>query len=129
MKNMDELSVEEILGSIRDVINNHSKPSKKNNTDEDILELTEVNYAYEGEGRLISDTISDSATQTMKDFVARASKIDHKIKKKDLKNCTLEDLVINIVRSEISLWLENNLESIVRATVEKEIRKLTPRDD
>lgn len=41
---------------------------------------------------------------------------------------TLEDLVVESLKPELSEWLNKNLPTLVQSLVEKEIRKLTPRD-
>lgn len=41
---------------------------------------------------------------------------------------TLEDLVVESLKPELSEWLNKNLPTLVQTLVEKEIRKLIPRD-
>lgn len=41
---------------------------------------------------------------------------------------TLEDLVVESLKPELSEWLNKNLPTLVQSLVEKEIRKLIPRD-
>lgn len=131
MKNKEELSVEEILTSIREVINNHhsSKISKKMNLDEDILELTEVRDTKAENDNITSSR--HSRMQSLNDFVSRvSSNIDHRnTKSKDIRNSSLEELVVDIIKPEISSWLTDNLPNIVRQIVQKEIENLTKRKD
>jgi len=41
---------------------------------------------------------------------------------------TLEDVVMEMIKPMLKEWLDNNLEAIVRDIVEKEIKKIIPRD-
>lgn len=132
MKHKEELSVEEILTSIRGVINNHSlKTSKSDRSDDDILELTEVSEVKaENDNASLSIGVKDEVMQRINDFVSRVSSIDHKnVKSKDSHNSSLEELVIRLIKPEISSWLEDNLPNIVRQIVQQEIDKLTTRKD
>ncbi len=127
----EDMSIEEILSSIRGVINSHStkkvipKRSSDPNTDEDdILELTET-YDLEDsseEKNLLSEGMFDETSEIIKSFSAKVNSDDSDQRKKS--SGALEDLVIDILRPEISSWLNNNLPAIVRQIVEKEIKRL-----
>lgn len=127
----EDMSIEEILSSIRGVINSHStkkvipKRSSDPNTDEDdILELTET-YDLEDsseEKNLLSEGMFDETSEIIKSFSAKVNSDDFDQRKKS--SGALEDLVIDILRPEISSWLNNNLPAIVRQIVEKEIKRL-----
>lgn len=113
----EELSVEEILTSIRGVINGHSiKPSRTREKEEDILELTDNEI-------LISDEVAEEAKESLKHLT---SKIDDNNKDKIFNS--IEELVINIIKPEIKSWLNANLSGIVRQIVEKEVKRLTSKD-
>ena len=125
-----ELSVEEILNSIRGVINNHSTKASKKESNEDILELTEVDYNdddQEYDETLISKNVAEEATETLRDFAEHASKLNPEMLKSSADK-TIEALVIEMLKPEIKKWLNTNLPSIVRQLVEKEIRLLTPKE-
>lgn len=131
MKNKEDLSVEEILTSIREVINNHhsGRLSKKQNIDDDILELTEVSDVKAENDNITSNRAAHNTMDSLNDFVSRvSSNIEHKnTKTADIRNASLEELVVNIIKPEISSWLRNNLPNIVSQMVQKEIAKLTER--
>lgn len=115
-KTQEELSVEEILASIRGVINGHSTKSVIYKGDEeDILELTDDEI-------LISDEVADDAKESLKNF---AGKVAKNYNRKDKAYSGVEELVINIIKPEIKLWLNANLPGIVRQIVEKEVQRLT----
>jgi uncharacterized protein len=42
---------------------------------------------------------------------------------------TVEEIVIELLRPEITKWLDGNLPNIVKSVVEKEIRKIIPKDE
>jgi uncharacterized protein len=42
---------------------------------------------------------------------------------------TVEEIVIELLRPEITKWLDSNLPNIVKSVVEKEIRKIIPKDE
>lgn len=42
---------------------------------------------------------------------------------------TVEELIVEAIRPQLSEWLDAHLPSIVKAIVEKEVQKLIPRDD
>jgi len=131
MKERD-LSVEEILSSIRGVINNHSvKFAKKPDVTEDILELTEeriVGHADRAsEPHKTPDAPSqaryDARSEALRDFADRASNIDSKSTNGN-GNKSIEEFVLDILRPEISKWLKSNLPELVKQLVEKEIKRL-----
>ena len=117
-KTNEELSVEEILRSIRKVINGHStKSSHDEDHDEDILELTEDEV-------LVSDRVAEEAKDSLKDFAAKAQGS----KKSNIYH-TIDDLMIDTVKQEIKTWMNANLPTIVKQIVEKEIKRLIPKDN
>lgn len=114
----EELSVEEILRSIRKVINGHStKSSHDEDNDEDILELTEDEI-------LVSDPVAEEAKDSIKDFAEKAQGV----KKGNIYH-TIDDLMIDTVKQEIKSWMNANLPTIVKQIVEKEIKRLIPKDN
>ncbi|MBN8828266.1 MAG: DUF2497 domain-containing protein [Sphingobacteriia bacterium] len=42
---------------------------------------------------------------------------------------TVEDLVVESLKPQLSIWLEKNLSALVKEIVEKEVRRLIPNDD
>ncbi len=116
-KTQEELSVEEILASIRGVINGHStKFSRNKEHEEDILELTDNEI-------LLSDEVAEEAKESLRNF---ANKVEESTKYKAYNG--VEELVISILKPEIKSWLNANLPSIVRQIVEKEVQRLTSKD-
>jgi cell pole-organizing protein PopZ len=137
------MSVEEIIRSIRGVIDNHNDGKKTTENiaaREDVLELTEIlgntkvdsdimsdlSSKQESKERLISDSSARDTTDVLKQFATTAKRVvqDH-----ERKSHTVEELVINMMRPQLKKWLDENLPKLVRELVEKEIRRLIPDDD
>ncbi|WP_341757039.1 MULTISPECIES: DUF2497 domain-containing protein [unclassified Candidatus Tisiphia] len=144
-KNQD-MSVEEILKSIKGMIDNCGGTASQSN-DDDILELTNIvgdrvswhekdkleednGHGQLAEELLQASLISDkSATETAKIF-QHFSKTAREINANasNSKGKTLEELIIAMIRPQLSQWLDKNLPLLVKQLVEKEIQKLLPND-
>ena len=130
-KNQD-MSVEEILRSIKGVIDSRANTI---GTDEDILELTNVVVDQElGAGvsnnvfrpSLVSEESAAEATNMFQQLIKTIKEpINDNIK---LKVTELEDLAVEIMRPQLSRWLNENLPLLVKQLVEEEIKKLVPND-
>lgn len=131
-KKTPEMSVEEILKSIRGIINNH----KKENKEEEILELTEVinekkipaseAFSIE-EDYLISEKSAIEASNSFKNLTEKAKIASKEVKKE--KNLTIEELVIAMIKPLLKEWLDTNLPSLVKNIIEKEIKRLIPDEE
>ena len=125
-----DLSVEEILDSIRGVINNQSAKTNKQESDADILVFTDLQYSgdevYDTED-LVSQGVVEEAAEALRNFAQQAGKMSPETPKSRVGR-TVEELMVEMLRPEISRWLNANLPSIVHQLVEKEIRRLTPKE-
>ncbi|XVN42727.1 MAG: DUF2497 domain-containing protein [Candidatus Rickettsia vulgarisii] len=134
-----EMSVEEILKSVKQVINNCDD-------NDDILELKDIfvepeikeKVALENKigdnlsreenvkilsGSLISDKSVTETTNVLQNF---SEVVKGEISKNTTKIKTIEDLVVEIIKPQLSGWLDKNLPELVKELVEKEIQKLMP---
>ena len=131
----NDLSVEEILKSIKAIVN---KEFDKTNTssEEDVLELTtEVSNQSSTISQqpiqnksLISEDKASKTRELLKEFADKALDAS-KEQQFDSDHCpqmTVEELVVDLVKPRLSSWLEDNLERIVRNVVSQEIQKLVP---
>ena len=76
---------------------------------------------------LITQNVAEASAHALKNLVDSIPK--PKIDSPMLRSgSTLEDLVVESLRPELSQWLNTNLPVLVQSLVEKEIRKLIPRD-
>lgn len=120
-KNQD-MSVEDILKSIKGVINERKNPIYENDSeDEDILELTEI-VNQDEEEKLISTKSAEAVGDIFKNFTdtIKDKKLDNNISSKN----ALEELVIEMLKPELKAWLDKNLPVLVKELVEIEIKKL-----
>jgi cell pole-organizing protein PopZ len=139
-KRHHDMSIEEILKSIKGVIDNHDGVLKNN--EDDILELTDIiedNSDINDSGKttkevqnnrleasMLSEETALKTSEILKHF-SKAAKTMHASYPNN-KTDTLEEIVIKMLRPEISKWLEANLPLLVKQLVEKEIQKLKPHD-
>ncbi|MCZ6902281.1 MAG: PopZ family protein [Rickettsia endosymbiont of Ixodes persulcatus] len=120
-KNQD-MSIEDILKSIKGVINERKNPIHENDSeDEDILELTEI-VNQDEEEKLISTKSAEAIGNIFKNFTdtIKDKKRDNNIPSKN----ALEELVVEMLKPELKLWLDKNLPLLVKELVEIEIKKL-----
>lgn len=116
-KKNHDMSIEDILKSIKGVISEHKN---LNSQDEDILELTEI--MDQDEEELISNKSAEKVKDIFKDFTStvKDKNLDTSISSKN----ALEELIIEMIKPELKLWLDKNLPSIVKEIVENELKKL-----
>ncbi|BFD46573.1 MAG: PopZ family protein [Rickettsia endosymbiont of Sergentomyia squamirostris] len=109
--------------------------------DDEILELTNIvedeanklenNRHSELEGELlqtslVSDKSAAETTKIFQHFSKTAQEISANASNPTVK--TLEDIIIEMLRPQLSQWLNTNLPLLVKQLVEKEIQKLIPND-
>lgn len=116
-KKSQDMSIEEILKSVKGVINERKNLS---NDDEDILELTEI--IDQDEEELISTKSAEKVNDILKKFTStiKDQNLDNNVSSKS----ALEELVIEMLKPELKTWLDTNLPLLVKALVESEIKKL-----
>ncbi len=129
------MSVEEIIKSIRGIIDDHNNTNKL--SADDVLELTEVidtqkeeitpsSIEINTQDKLISENSARDTTNTFKQF-AKTAKVAVQENKRP-KVTTIEELVVEMMRPQLKKWLDENLPKLVQELVEKEIRRLIPDD-
>ncbi|HJD54269.1 MAG TPA: PopZ family protein [Rickettsia endosymbiont of Proechinophthirus fluctus] len=120
-KNQD-MSIEDILKSIKGVINARKNPIHENDSEEeDVLELTEI-VNQDEEEKLISTKSAEEVGDIFKNFTdtIKDKKLDNNISSKN----ALEELVVEMLKPELKAWLDKNLPILVKELVEIEIKKL-----
>lgn len=76
---------------------------------------------------LLSSNAAEASAHALKNLVNSIPK--PKVESMLMRSgSTLEDLVVESLKPELSEWLNKNLPTLVQTLVEKEIRKLIPRD-
>lgn len=128
-----EMSVEEILKSIRGIINEH----KNDGDEEEVLELTDIiseekqsptmPLSKNEEDFLINERIAAETASSFKNFAEKAKFATYETRKE--KNLTIEELVAVMIKPLLKEWLNTNLPILVKNLVEKEIKRLIPDDE
>jgi cell pole-organizing protein PopZ len=80
----------------------------------------------------VGNYIADSVAEESKALFKSIADSSYKELKRNLgfrHGSTLEDLVIELLKPELSEWLNKNLPTIVKEAVEREIKKLVPQGD
>ncbi|MDB2414976.1 DUF2497 domain-containing protein [Rickettsiales bacterium] len=103
--------------------------------DDDTLEGSAADSAPETEGekkarmdRLLTEKTETESSSSLKDFMNKIPKV-HLDSPGLRSGNSLEDLVIEALRPMLAEWLNENLATIVKQLVEREIRHLVPQDD
>lgn len=76
---------------------------------------------------LVSDVSAKASKEALKNLIKATTKPSTGLKFRS--GTTVEELVVEIIKPELSSWLNENLPNIVKNVVEKEVRKLIPRED
>lgn len=134
-RKMQDMSVDEILKSIRKIIEksgtskekvklkDSGQPVQLEAQGEDILELTNIVDTTKQDQALLSEQAASEASCLLKNFAGEA---ETAVRNTLNKSRTLEELVIEMIKPELKEWLNDNLPTLVKSLVEKEIKKLIP---
>ncbi len=129
--------LEDILSSIRGIIENHNPVNEEPNQaiedekiDEAVLELTSVadsssitKDSADGASILLSSDAQQQAETEFKRYAKSVANNEIKEEKGDY----LDDTVNQIMRPLIKDWLDNNLPRIVERIVSEEIKRIVPK--
>lgn len=130
-KKSQDMSIEDILKSIKGVISERKSLNYENaENEEDLLELTEVisdaeeekSNLNDNEDQLISSKSAEEISNAFQNFTdtIKNKKLDNNITSKN----ALEELVVEMLRPELKGWLDKNLPILVKDLVESEIKKI-----
>ena len=75
---------------------------------------------------LISERSASEISHILKEFSKQAT-ISVKAHKK--RHLAVEEFIIEMMRPELSSWLDTNLHTLVRSVIEQEIRRLIPNEN
>jgi cell pole-organizing protein PopZ len=153
-QNYQDQSLEQILNNIKEVIINHSpnmdvleltdrvtesqdqaKKSKVSSTKDNVSYLSHSVKKNTGQDpkilgakRLVNFKAASESMRSIKNFLK--AKEQHEVEKIALRSgLTLEELIIELLKPQLSDWLNKNLPDIVNNIVQREIKKLIPKDD
>ena len=121
-----EMSVNEILSSIKEVISNE-KVSKNIDDEDEILELTDV-VSGEDDSILLDDVIDpddlvekQNANENLTDDIKKNLHLDESGFLSDL---SIDDIIKETIKETLNEWFANNLKPIVEESVKEEVAKL-----
>ena len=121
-----EMSVNEILSSIKEVISNE-KVSKNIDDEDEILELTDV-VSGEDDSILLGDVIDpddlvekQNANENLTDDIKKNLHLDESGFLSDL---SIDDIIKETIKETLNEWFAKNLKPIVEESVKEEVAKL-----
>ena len=121
-----EMSVNEILSSIKEVISNE-KVSKNIDDEDEILELTDV-VSGEDDSILLDDVIDpddlvekQNANENLTDDIKKNLNLDESGFLSDL---SIDDIIKEAIKETLNEWFAKNLKPIVEESVKEEVAKL-----
>jgi len=121
-----EMSVNEILSSIKEVISNE-KVSKNIDDEDEILELTDV-ISGEDDSILLDDVIDpddlvekQNANENLTDDIKKNLHLDESGFLSDL---SIDDIIKETIKETLNEWFAKNLKPIVEESVKEEVAKL-----
>ena len=125
-ENNQEMSVNEILSSIKEVISN-DKVSKDIEDEEEILELTDV-ISDEDDSILLDDVVDPDdlpeepiTNEDLADDIRKTLNLDESSFLSDL---SIDDIIRETIKETLNEWFANNLKPIVEESVKEEVAKL-----
>lgn len=135
-------SIDEILQSIRKVINNRDLQTSPyiEEQDEEELHLTEMlmeemehiaeekEIAQAEKDFILSATSRAKTESILEDFIETATTLGHhRVKEESVhqpKQGSVEDFVMDLLRVQIKQWVDTNLPAMVKQIVSEEIKSL-----
>ena len=123
-ENNEEISVNDILSSIKEVISSEQDKDKSTN-DNDFIELTDV--VDEKEESILLDEVVD---QNKKSLSKDLNEIQEKNSSLNLDNSnfisdlSIDDIVRETIKETLNDWFAKNLKTIVEESVKEEVAKL-----
>ena len=123
-ENNEEISVNDILSSIKEVISSEQDKDKSTN-DNDFIELTDIVDEKE-ESILLDDVVDQNKKSLSKDL----NEIQEKNNSLNLDNSnfisdlSIDDIVRETIKETLNDWFAKNLKTIVEESVKEEVAKL-----
>ena len=125
-ENSQEMSVNEILSSIKEVISNE-KISKSDEVEDEVLELTDV-ISDDDESILLDDVLETNdipIEQPIEGDLAEDLRQNLNLDEGNfLSDLSIDDIIKETVRETLNEWFANNLKPIVEESVKEEVAKL-----
>ena len=123
-ENNEEMSVKNILSSIKEVISNE-KDLKKSPNDDEFIELTDV--IEDDEDSILLNDVVDEETKNLKEDISYSNVEKNNLKPDNLKpisDLSIDDIVRETIKETLNEWFAKNLKTIVEESVKEEVAKL-----
>ena len=133
-KDITDEGLDDILDNIKDFITKTDVLDLTTKVVDDIeaqcqkTEYAPAKLAANQNDALIDIKVAQESREALKHFIRLAEKSE--IDSLPLKNgTTVEDIIIDLLKPQLSDWLNKNLPGIVNNIVQREIKKLIPQDE
>ena len=123
-ENNEEMSVNDILSSIKEVISSEQDLSKPSD-DNEFIELTDV--VDEDEESILLEDIVDLKNDTLSNDLAENLEKDNSLNMDNsnfISDLSIDDIVRETIKETLNDWFAKNLKTIVEESVKEEVAKL-----
>ena len=123
-ENNEEMSVNDILSSIKEVISNE-KDLKKSPNDDEFIELTDV--IEDDEDSILLNDVVDEETKNLREDISDSNVEKNNLKPDNLKpisDLSIDYIVRETIKETLNEWFAKNLKTIVEESVKEEVAKL-----
>ena len=123
-ENNEEMSVNDILSSIKEVISSEQDLSKPSD-DNEFIELTDV--VDEDEESILLDDVVDLKNDTLSNDLAENLEKDNSLNMDNsnfISDLSIDDIVRETIKETLNDWFAKNLKTIVEESVKEEVAKL-----
>ena len=123
-ENNEEMSVNDILSSIKEVISSEQDMSKTSD-DNEFIELTDV--VDEDEDSILLEDVVDLKNDTLSNDLAENLERDNSLNMDNsnfISDLSIDDIVRETIKETLNDWFAKNLKTIVEESVKEEVAKL-----
>ena len=123
-ENNEEMSVNDILSSIKEVISSEQDLSKPSD-DNEFIELTDV--VDEDEESILLEDVVDLKNDTLSNDLAENLEKDNNLNMDNsnfISDLSIDDIVRETIKETLNDWFAKNLKTIVEESVKEEVAKL-----
>ena len=123
-ENNEEMSVNDILSSIKEVISSEQDLSKTSD-DNEFIELTDV--VDEDEESILLEDVVDLKNDTLSNDLAKNLEKDNSLNMDNsnfISDLSIDDIVRETIKETLNDWFAKNLKTIVEESVKEEVAKL-----
>ena len=123
-ENNEEMSVNDILSSIKEVISSEQDLGKSSD-DNEFIELTDV--VDDEEESILLEDVADLNNDSLSNDLAENGKKDNSLNFDNsnfISDLSIDDIVKETIKETLNDWFAKNLKTIVEESVKEEVAKL-----